>query len=182
MRERVAGYISKQKTRVPEKLSVRPSTSEYAASPYANGVTVDGVIQPLRDYNAVIPDGSIGSAEGADRMEPPPQRVETAPYYRGEQNDPSYHGAVQSIRSGASGVPEFHSYDEFIPRSAPLPRAAQDEAYLDPESGLNPDPLILAEDSDKVLLKNDDRDRLDLYGPNRDGVLKPRAARPGPSR
>jgi hypothetical protein len=174
-RERQAGYVTKQKdegfglgvniNRSPSpKMNLMPS-----------GITKDGVIQPpFTGYREVIPPGKIGSVETQDPMEPAPQKVATVPYYGGpELRDVTLHDAVKAVQDGEEFPIEFQEYGTFEPRTAPMPRAAQDSVYL-PGAGKNvADPRMTDWDSSEILQPHpgDQPDRLDLYGPNRDGML-----------
>lgn len=122
-------------------------------------------------YREVIPPGNIGSTEGADPQIPAGQYVDTVPSYPTEQNDTRLHGSIAALRAADTQAIPLQTYDNFQPRSCPMPRAAQDDMCLPYRANEHAaDPLMRDGNSSEMLL---DRDvsRKDLYGPNRDGVL-----------
>lgn len=179
MRERVAGYITKQKSGpAPEKLNVVPGESEYRASLLKNGDEHRGRT-PMGEYNEVFPAGTIGSSEGEDKMNQPDPSVYTAPFVEGEARigTQHLHGAVEVVgpSSGTGrGTPQLRTYNEFIPRVANMPRAAQDQTYLDAYASLNADPLMIESEANEMFPGPSvpNNRRFDLYGPNKDGMLK----------
>lgn len=112
-------------------------------------------------YREIIRSGVIGSEEGKDSMLPAPQRVETVAH-SSEETRP------QELR--APGTASFRSYSTFEPRRAPMPRAAQDEGFLEAPANLSADPLMTDETSAETFCHRDAR-RKDLYGENRAGML-----------
>jgi hypothetical protein len=169
-RERVAAHITESVSRdfgleVSVVRSPRPQVNDMPRGDVKDGTTQS----PYKGYREVIPPGRIGSPEGTDRMEPGPQTVDTVARYRTEDKDPTLHGAMAAMRSASRDVP-FQGYATFQPRTAPMPRAAQDEGFLESPANLSADPLMIDSDSTTNILSRDAR-RKDLYGENRDGVL-----------
>ena len=124
-----------------------------------------------REHREVIPSGPIGSTEGRDIMLPPPQYVDTVADYRESQRDPSLHNPVASERSAEKAPVEFRQYTDWDPRSAPIPRAAQDELFLEGYGRNVADPLMTDNNSTLNILSKEHPTRQDLFGPNRDGML-----------
>lgn len=110
-----------------------------------------------KGYRDPFTSGAIGSEEGRDAMQPAPLRIDTVAYSSGETRPQEMHGCEPY---------PLCAYPEFMPRTAPMPMAAQDEGFLrigvaDPEmtdsartSGIPPEQVY----------KND------LFGQNKDGV------------
>lgn len=139
-----------------------------------------GPIQPGNQlYREVIPPGQIGSQEYYDMQMPPAQYVDTVPHYRDEEKDPALHGAMDALRSADTRSIPVADYAQFQPRSAPIPRARQDEAILGNMANMSADPLMTDEDSFTMIIPRDSPQRKDLYGDNRDGMLHNDPAHPG---
>lgn len=180
-RERVPGYITKQVSNdfgleVHVQRQVYPKQDMYSSGdPVPEGQAPTGQnFANDRRFREVIPPGSIGTSETQDLdVLTPPQYVNTVDSYTGEQNDPSLHGSVNQFKVAnptAPGIP-FQSYPSFQPRNAPMPRAAQDQVYLEGYGMNAADPRMTDESSMLGLQKTDKPDRANLYGDNRDGVL-----------
>lgn len=122
-------------------------------------------------YRQPIPAGTIGSAEVDDLTNPPLQYVDTVEDYGGAQADPKLHGPMDALRSAGKQEISFHEYSSFQPRRAPMPRAAQDEGYLGPPGRSSADPLMTDQNAGSGLSPRD-IGRKDMFGANRDGVLK----------
>jgi hypothetical protein len=178
-RKRVPGYITTQSSdNFGLDVKVQRETAPSSGFPPSGDPTPEGqtALAPpdrrfTKTFRDVIPPGQIGSTEANDFSTPgPPQYVDTVQHYTGEQADPSLHGSPAAIRSaGRDGVP-FQAFDTFQPRSAPMPRAAQDEGLLEPYGYHAADPLMTDDDSTTNVLGRRNAQRLDLNGPNRDGV------------
>ena len=112
------------------------------------------------DYRNVVAPGKIGSVEGRDPMLPAPQRVETIAHAATETRPQELH---------RSETAPLRSYATFEPRRAPMPRAAQDEGFLEGPANLSADPLMTGENSNDIFCHRDAR-RKDLYGENIDGM------------
>lgn len=105
----------------------------------------------------VLRPGTIGSEEGRDMQNPAPQSVETVAYSAGETRPQEMHGCDPY---------PLCAYPEFMPRTAPMPMAGQDEGFLrigvadsemtDAVRGMGIPP--------EQVYKND------LFGQNKDGV------------
>lgn len=180
MRKRVPGYITTEVSNdfgleVRVQRQVLPKQDMYSSGdPVPEGQTPDGSnMAGDRRFREVIPRGEIGSSEGEDLdILIPPQYVDTVANYEKSQNDPSMHGAVHSLRAGAKTEPlPFQVYGTFQPRSAPMPRAAQDQVYLEGYGKNAADPRMTDESALPGLQSTDHPDRAPLYGDNRDGVL-----------
>ena len=125
-----------------------------------------------RRYRNVIPPGEIGSSAGNDLdILTPPQYVDTAAYNDRELRDPQFHGSVNMEKDGARVKVGFQRFGSFTPRRAPMPRAAQDQVYLEGYGRNAADPRMTDENAAEGLQKTDYPDRAPLYGDNRDGVL-----------
>jgi hypothetical protein len=122
-------------------------------------------------YRQPIPAGTIGSAEVDDLTNPPLQYVDTVEDYSGAQADPKLHGPMDALRSAGKQEIPFQDYARFQPRRAPMPRAAQDEGYLGPPGRSSADPLMTDQNAGSGLSPRDIA-RKDMFGANRDGVLK----------
>jgi hypothetical protein len=122
-------------------------------------------------YREVIPPGQIGSEEGVDPQLPPSQYIDTVPSYPTEQNDTRLHAAVTSLRAADTQSIPLQDYASFQPRTAPLPRAAQEDLYHNGYGELAADPLMTDRDSKDLFPEGRHNDNRDLYGKNRDGVL-----------
>jgi hypothetical protein len=122
-------------------------------------------------YRRVIPPGEIGSEEGVDPQLPPPQYVDTVASYPTEQNDPRLHGSMAALRSADTQSLPLKTFGDFQPRSAPIPRAAQDDMFLNGYGDNAADPLMTDRDSNELWPEGRHNDGKDLYGKNRDGVL-----------
>lgn len=179
-RKRVPGYITTQSTNnFGLDVKVQRETAPSSGFPPSGDPIPEG--QDGLDPNAttftnrfrdVIPPGEIGSSDREEDLTKlgPPQYVDTVQHYTGEQADPSLHGSPAAIRSaGRTGVP-FQPFDSFQPRSAPMPRAAQDEGLLEPYGYHAADPQMTDDDSTTSILGRRNANRLDLDGPSRDGV------------
>lgn len=139
---------------------------------------ISGLAPGNRAFRHVIPPGEIGSRESYDPQLPPPQYVDTVAHYRDEEKDPSLHNSMAAMRSADRGVP-FQEYGPtWQPRSAPMPRARQDEGYLGPLDTMSADPLMTDADSSTLFAPREVH-RKDLYGDNRDGMLHNDPAHPG---
>lgn len=181
MRERKAGYITGQKDE-GFGLEVKVNRQPFPKSDFSPSGDVSevgpGRNLAYKGYREVIPPGAIGSNETDDVELPAAQHVDTVARYGTEEKDPTLHGAVKVVREEVD-PPMFHDYASFQPRTAPMPRAAQDNLYLR-GYGMNvADPRMSDEDSTKLILNNEHPDRLDLYGQNRDGVLHNENGHPG---
>lgn len=178
-RKRQPGYITQQVSNdfgldVKVQRQVAPNSEFYSSGdPVPEGEFPDGEnMASDRRYREVIPPGTIGSVEGQDLdILTPPQRLDTVQDYPGAQRDPSMHRAVHSLRMGAETQVPFQNYAKFQPRSAPMPRAAQDQIYLEGYGRNAADPRMTDESASVGLQKTDKPDRAPLYGDNRDGVL-----------
>jgi hypothetical protein len=182
-RRRVAGYITKQVDRdfgvdVPVRPTVPSGANpgfEPSGNPIPDGQTgLDPREQKpfTKKFRDLIPPGVIGSDDGEDLDKlGPPQYVDTVPYQRGEQNNVELHGAVNMQKVANPVAPEipFNEYASFQPRSAPMPRAVQDEGFLERYGYNKADPLMTDYDSNVVILPRD-AGRIDLASPNRDGM------------
>jgi hypothetical protein len=126
-------------------------------------------------YREVIPPGNIGSQEDIDPQIPAPQYVDTVPSYPTEQNDTRLHGPMAALRGADTQSIPFQEYQNYQPRSAPMPRNESDDVCLPYKSNEHAaDPLMNDNDSGQMWNRSDegqDPFRKDLYGPNRDGVL-----------
>jgi hypothetical protein len=177
-RRRVAGYITKQHTNdfeVPVKVEDQVRTPNTNPGLFPSGEPIPegqtGLTTPdgpfTRKHREVIPPGRIGSQESEDydRLGLR-QYIDTVPYERGEQNNISLHNPLdvqKAANPNEPGIP-FQEYASFQPRSAPMPRAMQDEGFLDRYA----DPIMTDLDSSTIILPRD-ANRIDLAGPNRDG-------------
>jgi hypothetical protein len=178
-RKRVPGYITTQVTNnfgldVSVQRQVLPKQDMYSSGdPVPEGQEPDNanLAGDVR-YREVIPPGEIGSVAGGDLdILTPPQYVDTVADYEKAQNDPAMHSAVHSLREGAKTELPFQCYGTFQPRSAPMPRAAQDQVYLEGYGQNAADPRMTDESATTGLQATDKPDRAPLYGDNRDGVL-----------
>ena len=168
--------------------SVRPKQDSNPPSgvPFNDGLGATqskgvGPIQPgNRDYREVIPPGVIGSEETFDMQLPAPQYVDTVPSYPTEQNDTRLHGAMASLRSADTATVPCYNYASFVPRSAPMPRACQDDLYLEGPGRNAADPRMQDRDSTELFPgRRELVDNCDLYGRNVAGVLhNPIGAKP----
>ncbi len=122
-------------------------------------------------YRQPIPAGTIGSAEIEDLTNAPRQYVDTVEDYSGAQADPKLHGPMDALRAADTQEIPFHNYASFQPRRAPMPRAAQDEGYLGPPGRTSADPLMTDQNAGSGLSPRDIA-RKDMFGANRDGMLK----------
>ena len=123
-----------------------------------------------KGYRGPFRPGKIGSEEGRDPMEPGPQRVDTKSYSATETRDQECHSSVYTLREAGVTV-GMRSYSDFMPRTAPMPRATQDDLYLQESAGRRvADPHMTDNDSETNLLPREIPGREDLFGPNRDGV------------
>lgn len=122
-------------------------------------------------YREVIPPGNIGSEEGVDPQIPAPQYVDTVPSYPTEQNDTRLHGPMAALRGADTQSVPFQTYENFQPRTCPLPRAAQEDLYHNGYGNLAADPLMTDRDSTDLFPEGRHNDNRDLYGKNLDGVL-----------
>lgn len=109
------------------------------------------------DPEDVFRRGEIGTEEGRDFMNPVAQQIETVAYSAGETRPQEMHGCEPY---------PLCAYPEFMPRTAPMPVAGQDEGFYrrgvaDPEMT---DTVRTAGILPESVYKND------LFGPNRDGV------------
>src|SRR5690242_3906805 len=128
-------------------------------------------------YRDPFPAGQIGSSEGRDADTGAlPQYLDTVARYDTEEKDPKLHNAAAALRTADRPI-QLHSYAELQPRVAPIPRAAQDEGFLEGPASLAADPQMTDANSFKVLLPRDAR-RLDLYGDNVAGVLHNEGGQP----
>lgn len=180
MRERKPGYITQQVDNnfgleVKVNRLVEPKIGDMPSSgdPVPEGEFFNGSNLELdRKFREVIPPGKIGSSEGEDLdILTPPQYIDSKPYMRGEQNDPRLHGSVNVQQVGRRDPTQFQTYPTFQPRSYPMPRAAQDQVYLEGYGRNAADPRMTDEDARLGLQATDKPDRAPLYGDNRDGVL-----------
>ena len=124
-------------------------------------------------YREVIPPGEIGSEESSDPMLPPAQTVETVPFRPGEQNDPTMHESHKVILDDEPTKPlGFRPYGAtWEPRTAPMPRAAQDDLYLEGYGRNAADPRMQDRDSRELFPgRREETDNCDLYGENVAGV------------
>lgn len=169
---RYPGRLAGPARRPSNVLNTTPGGSEYDVRLYPNGNpgahSDDG--QELIDFDRmrVIPPGEIGSRDGRDPTDPPPQYVDTVGYQRSEYRDPTLHGAVEYMRAAGRGPTEYVGYDNFVPRSSKMPRAAQDEGFLRIGAA---DPLMTDGNSVLGADLNLGVYRKDLFGDNRAGVL-----------
>jgi hypothetical protein len=131
----------------------------------------DALSPVFKGYREVIPLGVIGSSEKHDVMLPGPQYVDTVPSYPTEQNDTRLHGPIAALRAADTQDIPLQNYASFQPRTAPMPRAVQDELYLRGFGRNVADPRMTDDDSATMLIPHDAPDRCDLYGKNRDGML-----------
>lgn len=109
------------------------------------------------DPEDVFRRGEVGTEEGRDFMNPVPQVVDTVAYSAGETRPQEMHGCEPY---------PLCAYPEFMPRTAPMPMAGQDEGFLrigvadsemtDTVRGMGISP--------EQVYKND------LFGQNKDGV------------
>lgn len=131
-------------------------------------------------YREVIPPGVIGSQEGADKMLPAATYVDTVASYPTEQNDTRLHGAVASLRSADTQSIPLQDYPSFQSRTAPMPRACQDDLYLEGPGKNAADPRMQDRDSMELFPgRRETVDNCDLYGRNVAGVLhNPVGAKP----
>jgi hypothetical protein len=149
---------------------IRDKVEEYpAGNPEMEGMQAPPEPHGNYPYREVIPPGVIGSQEDRDPSRPGKQYVDTVAYYETEQNDPTLHGPLEALKSADRAVP-FQPYPDFQPRSAAIPRAAQDEGYLETYDRLAADPLMTDWDSNTLIHPRDAR-RKDLFGDNRAGML-----------
>lgn len=178
MRKRVPGYITTQKSdgfglEISVERQVLPRQDMYSSGdPVPEGQQAGNYNSAMgKKFREVIPPGVIGSEETTDLdVLTPPQFIDTVEHYRGEQADPTLHGAVHSLRSAAKKELPFQAYGTFQPRTAPMPRARQDDGYLGDPATMSADPLMTDFDSTTIIAPRDIH-RKDLYGKNRDGVL-----------
>jgi hypothetical protein len=178
MRKRVPGYITTESSSafgldVSVQRQVFPKSEFYSSGdPVPEG-------QPAKEenlaadkaYREVIPPGAIGSEETKDLdILTPPQYISTVEHYAGEQNDPKMHGSVNVQKEVRQEATPFQRYSTFQPRTAPMPRARQDDGYLGDLATMSADPLMTDADSSSVFGPREVH-RKDLYGANRAGVL-----------
>jgi hypothetical protein len=181
-RKRVPGYITKKVSRDFGNVDTTPQRQVYPNSEFypsgqpipegRSGLAPDEVGGLTTDFRDPIPPGAIGSREGQDEDTlGPPQYIDTVADYRGSQNDVSLHDPLNAVRSGGrSGIP-FQDYASFTPRSAPMPRAAQDETFLRGAGKNLADPRMIDRDSSRLTASDRNRDLIDLYGLNKDGMV-----------
>lgn len=180
-RKRAPGYITQKKSTdfgaIPVKVrGTIPSGSNPGL--YPSGDPVPDGQNGLGDQNMntnfrdPIPPGKIGSRETNDiDAMGPPQYVDTVADYHGAQNDVNLHDPLNAVRSGGrTGVP-FQDYALFTPRSAPMPRAAQDETFLRGAGKNLADPRMIDRDSTRTSISDRNVDIIDLYGMNVDGTV-----------
>jgi hypothetical protein len=131
-------------------------------------------------YREVLPPGVIGSEERHDVMQPPSQYVDTVASYPGEQNDTRLHGAVAALRAADTQSIPLQDYASFQPRTAPIPRAVQDDLYLEGPGKNAADPRMTDRDSKELFPgRRETVDNCDLYGRNVAGVQhNPTGAKP----
>jgi len=162
------------------ELEVREGAPDALPRTYHSGVpaaeglaaTKGSLLPPGNQlYREVIPQGRIGSEEGYDPQLPASQYIDTVPWTRDEEKDPRLHGAMDALRSADTRTIPCAEYGQFQPRSAPIPRARQDEGVLGSMASMSADPLMTDQDSFTMILDRDDPRRKDLYGDNRAGVL-----------
>lgn len=178
MRKRVPGYITAQKSNdfgleISVQRQVLPRQDMYSSGdPVPEGKQAMSENYAVdKKFREVIPPGVIGSEETLDLdVLTPPQFIDTVEHYATEQADPTLHGAVHSLRSSAKKQLPFQRYGTFQPRTAPMPRARQDDGYLGDPATMSADPLMTDFDSSTIIAPQDVH-RKDLYGRNRDGVL-----------
>lgn len=178
MRKRVPGYITTEKSNdfgleISVQRQVLPRQDMYSSGdPVPEGQQAGNFNSQMgKKYREVIPPGVIGSQETEDLdVLTPPQFIDTVEHSATEQADPAYHGAVHSLRAGAKKDLPFQRYATFQPRTAPMPRARQDDGYLGDPATMSADPLMTDFDSSTIIAPQDIH-RKDLYGRNRDGVL-----------
>lgn len=168
-RSRVPGYI----TRTPshdfgEGVPVRSQNGPMPSSgDVGNGLDPT----PPQTYRKPIPPGSIGTQETTDLERlPPPQYIRTVAMYDNETRDPQMHCASDAQMKSADRPVEFNSFASFTPRTAPMPRTAGDQGYLEPYKGLQADPVMISENDGMQLYERNARQK-ELYGSNRDGVV-----------
>lgn len=180
MRERKPGYITQQVDNnfgleVKVNRLVKPDIGDMPSSgdPVPEGKFFTGEnFAADRKFREVIPPGKIGSSAGEDLdILTPPQYIDTKPYVRGEQNDAALHGAVNVQKVSRQEPTPFQTYPTFQPRTWPMPRAAQDQVYLEGYGRNAADPRMTDEDASLGLQKTDRPDRANLYQEDRDGVL-----------
>ncbi len=179
MRKRVPGYITTESSNqfgldVKVNRQVFPKQDMYSSGdPVPEGEPAQNEnMGSDRRYREVIPPGEIGSVAKDDLdILTPPQYVDTVEDYPRAQNDPAMHGALNVEQQVRRNPVAFQSYPSFQPRSAPMPRAAQDQVYLEGYGKNAADPRMTDESSMMGLQATDKPDRAPLYGDNRDGVL-----------
>lgn len=113
-------------------------------------------------YRDDFPSGKIGEPAGLDPMHPDPQKVETVAYSPLETRPQREHMHREN--------PSFNSYKTFNPQRAAMPRAAQDQVYLEGYGKNCADPCMTDEDGKEGLQRTDEPDRKELFGNDRDGV------------
>jgi len=180
MRERKPGYITQQVDNnfgleVKVNRLVKPEIGDMPSSgdPVPEGQFFEGEsLEKDRRFREVIPPGKIGSSDGEDLDTlTPPQYIDTKPYMRGEQNAPELHGSVNVQKVSRRDATAFQTYSTFQPRTWPMPRAAQDQVYLEGYGRNAADPRMTDEDAKLGLQTTDRPDRANLYQDDRDGVL-----------
>ncbi len=173
--------VQVQRLPVPKSESLYPSGQEEVEG-QRGGKGGSSPIEPGNQrYREVIPPGRIGSQEKYDILLPGPQYVDTVPWNRDEEKDPTMHGAYQVMQVNDRTPVPFQRYQDFQPRTAPIPRALQDEASFGrgtvsgkvfPTSvRLGADSLMTDENSFTALIERDDALRKDLYGNNVAGYM-----------
>src|SRR6266852_4042078 len=178
-RKRVPGYITTEVSHnfgLEVKVQRQPFPKvdmPAAGNPTPEGQTALGATNRAVNYREVIPHGTIGSTEGLDNdLLTLPQYIDTVPSYPTEQNDPRLHGSMAALRAADTQSIPLRTYDTFQPRTLPMPRDEQDDMCLPYKANEHAaDTLMKEEDSSTMILPHD-VSRKDLYGPNRDGVLR----------
>lgn len=186
-RKRVPGYITRQTSSafgldVKVEREVAPKSEFYpSGDPVPEGRQGGSGDYRNMDVNTrrdPITPGVIGSQEKEDLPNALPTYLDTIACYPGEQADQSMHGSVNTLRMDKSTPIPFNTYETFQPRRAPMPRAAQDDGFLEAPANLSADPLMTDEDSTSLFTKRAAR-RKDLFGENRDGMLHNSPGHPG---
>lgn len=175
MRSRVPAHITESTSRdfgleVQVNRSPLPKVNHM---PNGNEEVDGEAVKPFfKGYREVIPPGKIGSEEKQDVMLPATQYVDTVASYPTEQNDTRLHGAMAALRSADTQSIPLQNYASFQPRTAPMPRACQDDLYLEGPGKNAADPRMNDRDSVELFPgRRETVDNCDLYGANVAGVL-----------